>query len=285
VTRSANLVLPSNDPGADLGFIIMESLEYPAMSGSNIIATTTAILETGILPIVEPVTALTLESPAGLIEVTCACADGKVTSVRFKNQPAFVYHLDADIEVEGLGTVSVDVAWGGMAYALVSAASLGFALTRDEARDLTVVGEKIKQAAAAQLTAEHPENPEFAGITQTEFTGPLRREEGVLTAKNTVVVTPGRLDRSPCGTGTSARLACMHARGEIAPGERFVHESIIDTAFDSRIEEVATVGPYPAVVPSVAGQGWITELSQVGYDPTDPFPEGYTLGDTWLRTL
>lgn len=285
VVHSANLVFESQDPEAQMGYVIAESTEYPAMSGSNTICTATVLLETGMLPMTEPVTVVVLESPAGLIRLHCECRDGKVTSVRFTNQPAFVHHLDADIEVEGLGTVTVDVAWGGMAYALVDAASLGFSLTRDEARDLCVVGEQVKQAAAAQLEAEHPEHPEFAGVTQTEFTGPLRREEGVLTAKNVVVVTPGRLDRSPCGTGTSARLATMHARGQVQLGERFVHESVIGTRFDSSIDALASVGPYPAVVPSVAGQAWITELAQVGYDPTDPFPGGYTLSDTWLKAL
>ncbi|MGI3782107.1 MAG: proline racemase family protein, partial [Janthinobacterium lividum] len=223
-----------------------------------------------------------LESAAGLIRVECTCADGKVTSVRFTNQPAFVYHLDAPVEVPGLGTVTVDVAWGGMAYVLLDAASLGFGITPDEGRDLCVVGEAIKLAAAAQLPAVHPEHPEFPGITNFELTGPLgRTPEGELTARNAVVVSPGRLDRSPCGTGTSARLAVLHARGLVAPGENFVHTSIIGSRFDSRIESLTTVGGVPAVVPSVAGQAWITQLCQVGVDPSDPFPSGYVLADTW----
>ncbi len=170
-----------------------------------------------------------------------------------------------------------------MAYVLVDAASAGFRLTPDEARDLCVAGQRIKQAAAAQLPAVHPENPDFAGITQTEFTLPASRRDGVLTARNTVIVSPGRIDRSPCGTGTSARLAVMHAKGEIGVGERFVHESIIGSTFDSRVDAVTEVGGIPAVVPSIAGQGYITDMSQVGIDPADPFPEGYTLSDTWLN--
>jgi proline racemase len=285
VVHSANIVLPSNHPDALLGYVIMESTEYPAMSGSNTICVATVLLETGMLPMVEPVTELVLEAPAGLIRLRCECRDGKVTGVTFVNRPAFVYHLDAPIEVEGVGTVTVDVAWGGMAYVLADARSLGFGLTPDEGRDLCVMGERLKDAARAQLDAVHPESPDFPGITQAELTGPLRREDGVLTSKNAVVVTPGRLDRSPCGTGTSARLAVMHARGEIRTGETFVHESVINTRFTAKVEEETTVGPYAAVVPSVTGQAWITELAQVGYDPTDPFPEGYTLSDTWLRAL
>ncbi|HEY1919750.1 MAG TPA: proline racemase family protein [Streptosporangiaceae bacterium] len=285
VVHSVNFVLPSHHPEAELGYVIAESTEYPAMSGSNTICTATVLLETGMVTMTEPVTELVLESPAGLIRLRCECADGKVTGVRFTNQPSLAYHLDAGIEVPGLGTITVDVAWGGMAYVLVDAASLGFSLTPDEARDLCVQGQVIKTAAAEQLSAVHPGNPSFPGITQTEFTGPLARQDGVLTARNAVVVSPGRLDRSPCGTGTCARLATMHARGQIAVGETFVHESVIGSTFVATVDEVTSVSGHPAVVISVAGEAWITELSQVGYDPSDPFPAGYTLSDTWLTSL
>jgi proline racemase len=283
VTHCVNIVLPSNHPEADMGYVIAESTEYPAMSGSNTICTATVLLETGMVPMTEPVTELVLEAPAGLIRLKCTCENGKVTGVTFTNQPAFVYHLDATIEVEGFGSVTVDVAWGGMAYVLADAGKLGFALTPDEGRELCEVGQKLKKAGAEQLQAVHPMHPEFAGITQTELTGPLSRgHDGVLTSRNAVVVSPGRLDRSPCGTGTSARLAVLHARGQIEVGEEFVHESVIGSVFGSRIESTTTVGVVPAVTPSVTGQAWITDLSQVGLDPTDPFPTGYTLTDTWM---
>lgn len=283
VIHSANIVLPSNHPEAAMGYVIAESTEYPAMSGSNTICTATVLLETGMVPMVEPVTELVLEAPAGLIRLICTCQDGKVTGVTFVNQPAFVYHLDAPIEVEGYGTVVVDVAWGGMAYVLVDARSIGFQLTPDEGADLCRAGEVFKRAAREQLDAAHPVHPEFPGITQTAFTGPLDNDSGSLSSRNTVVVTPGRLDRSPCGTGTSARLAVMHAKGQVDVGQEFVHESIIGTRFGSRITELTTVGEVPAVIPSVTGQAWITELSQVGADPSDPFPHGYTLADTWMN--
>ncbi len=285
VNYSVNFVLPPCDPAADMGYVIAESTEYPAMSGSNTMCTATVLLEMGILPMTEPVTNLVLESPAGLIRLECTCAEGKVTSVRLINQPAFVYHLDAAIEVEGLGTLTVDVAWGGMSYVLADAKSAGFALAPDEGRELCVVGQKLKEAAAEQLTAIHPVESRYAGITQTEWTAPLSRVDGVLTARNAVVVSPGRLDRCPCGTGTSARLAVMHKRGEIAVGEEFVHESIIGTTFSSRIESTTLVGGIDAVVPSVAGQAWISSIDQVLLDPTDPFPQGYTLSDTWLSIV
>jgi proline racemase len=285
VVRSVNVVLPSSDPAAAMGYVVMESTEYPVMSGSNTICVATVLLETGMIAMVEPITKLTLESPAGLIDLECQCRDGKVTSVRFVNQPAFVYHLDATIEVPGLGTLTVDVAWGGMAYVIIDAASVGFQIVPDEARELCVVGQRIKEAAAEQLSAVHPVHPEFPGITQTEFTTPLTRTDaGVLTARNAVIVSPGRIDRSPCGTGSSARVAVMHAKGQIAVGEHFAHTSIIGTTFDAVIERTTTVGTVDAVVPSVAGQAWITDFAKVGLDPTDPFPEGYTLADTWLAT-
>lgn len=282
VAHVANIVLPSNNPEADMGWVICESTEYPAMSGSNTITTATVLLETGMIPMVEPFTDVVLEAPAGLIKLRCECRDGKVIGVSFTNQPAFAYHLDADLELEGFGTVKVDVAWGGMAYVLIDAAQLGFNLTPDEGRELSEVGQKVKKAGLEQLAAVHPVHPEFPGITQTEFTGPLRRESGILTSKNAVVVSPGRLDRSPCGTGTSARLAVLHAKGLIEVGEEFRHESIIDTVWSSKIESLTTVGDVPAVVPQVTGQAWIYEMSQVGVDPSDPFQVGYTLADTWL---
>jgi proline racemase len=286
VSHCVNFVVPSTHPEADMGYIIAEATEYPAMSGSNTICTATVLLETGILPMQEPVTEIVLEAPAGLIRLRCSCEDGKVTSVEFTNQPAFVYELDVHVELEGVGTVSTDIAWGGMTYAVTEAEALGFSLDPSEARELCELGQSLKAAAAEQVVVAHPEHPEFAGVTQTEFTGPLTRTaDGTLTAKNAVVVSPGRLDRSPCGTGTSARLAIMQARGQITVGEKFIHRSILDSEYTGRIAGVTNVGSYPAVIPVVAGQAWITELSQVGLEPTDPFPQGFTLADTWIEQL
>jgi len=283
--HSANLVLPSAHPKAQLGYVIMESTEYPPMSGSNTICTVTAILETGILPVREPVTELNLEAPGGLVHVSCQCRDGKVLQVKFRNVPAFVQRLEAPIEVAGVGTITVDVAYGGMHYALVDAGRLGFSITPDEARDICVMGEKIRQAARDQLRVVHPENREIRGVTITEFMGPLRQRRNGLTARNTVVVSPGRLDRSPCGTGTSARLAVMHARRQIRKGQSLDHTSIIGTHFVAEIIGTTRVGGKPAVVTTVAGRGYVTDIGQYGLDPDDPLPEGYTLSDTWLRTV
>jgi proline racemase len=283
--HNANILVASNHPDAQMGYVILESTEYPAMSGSNTICVATVLLETGILPMAEPTTELTLESPAGLITVTCDCRDGKVELVRFVNQPAFCYYLDANIEVPGLGRLTVDVAYGGMTYVLVEAACVGFELTPAEARQICELGQVIKKAAAEQLEVMHPTNPEIPGITQVEFTGPVLREGDGLRSRNAVVVSPGRLDRSPCGTGTSARLAQLHARGLLEVGQPFVHESVIGTRFDSSILSTTAVGPYDAVISTVAGQAWITGLYQFGLDPTDPFPRGFTVADSWLRQI
>jgi proline racemase len=185
--------------------------------------------------------------------------------------------------VESLGTVAADVSYGGMIYVLVDASALGFAIEPSEARDLSIIGERIKRAAAEQLPAVHPENPRIHTINQTLFAGPVAESNGVKTARNGVIVSPGRLDRSPCGTGTCARLAVMRARGEIAVGESFVHESILGTRFTGRVLEDTTVGDVPGVRIAITGRAWITAFHQYVLDPTDPLPTGYRLNDTWLE--
>ncbi|SCB58605.1 Proline racemase [Rhizobium aethiopicum] len=281
VTQCVNLVLPATHPEADAGFIIMEAEYYVPMSGTNTICTATVLLETGMIPMVEPVTQLTLEAPAGLVKVRADCKDGKVTGITFANVPSFVMALDRKVEVPGLGTITADVAYGGMIYVLVDANALGYDITQDEAAELVDVGEKIKLAAAEQIPAIHPENPEIHTINQTLFAGPMRTENGVKRSKNTVIVSPGRHDRSPCGTGTSARLAVLHAKGQIGVGERFVHESIIGTEFIGEVIETTTVAGRPAIRPAITGTAWISAFHQYVLDPTDPFPTGYKLGDTW----
>ena len=280
--HNANVLLPSNHPDAQMAYVILESTEYPAMSGSNTMCVATVLLETGILPMREPVTELTLEAPAGLIKATCHCQNGKVERVSFVNQPAFVYHLEQVVDVDGIGRIPVDIAYGGMTYAVVDAAPLGFKIDPAEARELCELGQRIKRAAAEQIHVSHPENPAIPGITQTLFAGPLTRDGEALRARNAVIVSPGRVDRSPCGTGTSARLAVLRAKGLIAVGQQFVHESIIGSTFHSSVRETTTVGPYPAVIPEVSGRAWITGLYQMGLDPSDPFPHGFTVSDTWL---
>ncbi|WP_213978934.1 proline racemase family protein [Sphingomonas sp. dw_22] len=282
VNAAVNLVTPPIAPEADIGMIVIESDYYPPMSGSNLMCTVTAVLETGMIPMSAPITRLCVDTPAGLVHVEAECSDGKCRRVSFRNVPAFVMHRDREIEVPGLGAITVDVSYGGMIYVIVSAEQLGFTLARDEARSLVEMGERIKLAAAEQLPAVHPENPGINTINQTLFAGPLVERDGIKTSKNAVVVSPGRIDRSPCGTGSSARMALMHARGELMPGEPFVHQSILDTEFTCAIESTTTVGGLDSVLTRVGGRAWLTGVSHYGTDPEDPFPHGYRLNDTWL---
>ena len=200
-------------------------------------------------------------------------------SVTFANVPAFVFALDQMVDVPGLGRISVDVAYGGMIYAIVDAAALGFDIVPKEARALVDLGERIKRAAAGQVPAVHPENPAIHTINQTLFAGPLHEAGGTKQSRNTVVVSPGRLDRSPCGTGTSARLAVMHRRGQIAAGETLVHSSIIGSEFIGTVGEAMDVGGIPGIRPSITGSAWITAFHSYVLDPTDPFPSGFALPD------
>lgn len=280
-SMNTNLLLPPCDPRADAGFLIMESEEYAPMSGSNTICTTTVLLETGMIPMQEPVTKLALDTAAGLVEVTAECEDGKCKNVAFDNVPAFVAVLDLEVQVPGLGTVTVDVAWGGMWYVLVDAASLGLKIESADGQRLVEVGERVKRAVQRQYTPVHPENPSIKGVTVLALTEPLTDGPNGKISKNTVVVSPGRFDRSPCGTGTCARMAVLHARGELKVGESFVYRSIIDTEFVCHIRGIAKVGSYDAVLPTVKGRAWITSYKQIVLDSTDPFPQGFRVGDQW----
>jgi proline racemase len=288
---NCNLILPPTHPDADAGFVIMEQTEYPGMSGTNTICVTTVLLETGMVPMREPVTELTLEAPAGLIHVRADCAGGKVQRVTFQNVPAFAVHLDRSIEVPQLGTVTVDVAYGGMFYVIAEAAAFGLRLAPDEGRDIARISEMIKTAAQEQLPVQHPEQPGFAGITIAQLSGSPSRPDAHM--KNAVTVSTGRLDwdrpatwtgaidRSPCGTGTCAKMATLHAKGRLQLHEDFRHEGILGTVFEGRLIAETTVGEYHAVIPTLSGQAWITGFATYVLDAEDPFPEGFTVGDIW----
>ena len=283
VFRHVNLLVPPKRPEAAMGFIIMEPEDTPPMSGSNSMCVATVLLETGILPMREPETRLVLEAPGGLIEAVASCRDGRVERVRVRNVPSFVDRLDATLEVEGLGTLTVDTAYGGDSFVIVDAPALGFALAPDEARDLALTGVGITRAANEQLGFTHPANPDWSHVSFCQMAAPLAVRDGVKTGRSAVAIRPGKIDRSPCGTGCSARLAVLHARGELATGEPFVGLSPIDSRFDCRIESLDRVGERRAVVPSLSGRAWITGTHQHMLDPCDPWPEGHRLSDTWPR--
>jgi trans-L-3-hydroxyproline dehydratase len=279
VATHANLVVPSTRPDCEWGYIIMEPTEYPAMSGSNTICVATVLLEGGFVEMTEPETVVRLEAPAGVVEVRAACRDGRVESVELVNVPSFVAHLDAPLEVAGLGTLLVDVAYGGMWYAIADAAALGFAIEPHEAHELSAAGESIRRAAREQLSCVHPENPAISGVSIVQIAEPWQGVGAV--TRNAVVVAPGRLDRSATGTGLSARMAVLHARGLMRTGDRMSHASALGTTFDGRIVEITDVAGTPAIVPAIRGSAWITGRAELYVDPDDPFPEGYLLSDTW----
>ena len=284
-----NLVLPPTDETADAGVLIMEQSEYyPSMSGSNVMCVVTVLLECGIVRMVEPQTRLTLETPAGLVTVLADCEAGRVTGVTITNVPSFAFRLDAPLEVAGLGTVSVDVSWGGMFYVIADGTRLGFRLTADEGADIVSAGERIRAAAREQIAVAHPENTAINVIENTLLFGPPRNAAN--SGRSAVVVpsptgrsnrASGILDRSPCGTGTSAQIATLHARGRLGVGAEFRQEGILDTVFVARVVEETRVGTYPAIVPSIRGRAWITGFAQYVLAPDDPFPEGFMVGDIW----
>ena len=276
---SANLIVAPCDPAADAGLIIMESTDYPPMSGSNAMCAVTALLETGMLAMHEPETRVVLDTPAGLVTATAECQGGKCVRVSLESVPCFADRLDAPIEVAGHGTVTVDIAYGGAFFAIVDAAALGFELVPAEARALVEMGQRITGAVAEQAPVTHPENPDIGTVTFTLFGGPPEGPDDV--RKSAVVIAPGRLDRSPCGTGTMSRLAVLHARGMLGVGDEMIHQSLIGTRFVARIVDTTTVGGRPAIVPRLTGRAWITGTGQYGLDPSDPFPEGFVLADTW----
>jgi proline racemase len=279
VARHVNLVVPATRDDCDAGFIIMEPTEYPPMSGSNTICTTTVLLELGIVEMHEPETTVRLEAPGGVVEARAVCRDGRCESVEFTNVPCFADQLDAQIEVEGIGTIAVDVAYGGMWYAIADARALGFAIEPHEARDLSIAGERIRAAAREQLTCTHPENPAISGVSIVQIAEPWQGLDQV--TRNAVVVAPGRLDRSATGTGLSARLSVLHARGQMQVGDAMSHASAIGSAFHGRIVREVQVGDRAGIVPAIRGSAWITGIAQVFVDDSDPYPEGYLLADTW----
>jgi trans-L-3-hydroxyproline dehydratase len=283
VFRHVNLLVPAKDKRAQMGWIIMEPEDTPPMSGSNSICVATVLLDAGILPMEEPETRLVLEAPGGLVRVRAECRDGKAERITITNVPSFASRLGASVEVAGMGTLTVDTAYGGDSFAIVDAHALGFAIHPSEARDLAETGMRITAAANEQLGFEHPTNPDWDHISFCQFAGPLTREDGVLTGPNAVAIRPGKIDRSPTGTGCSARMAVLHARGEMAVGERYHARSIIGSEFRCHIDSLTDLGGHPAVVPCVSGRAWITGTHQHMLDPADPWPSGYRLADTWPR--
>lgn len=288
---NCNLILPSNNPEAAAGFIIMEQTEYPGMSGTNTICVVTTLIETGMVELNEPFTEFNLDTPAGLISIKAEVRNGKAINVTFENVPAFSVYSNESIYVPEIGEVKVDVAYGGMFYVILDSEELGLKLTPDNGGKIVRNAEMVKAIASEKLPVVHPENKDISGITIAVVSGPPDNPDATL--KNAVVVSTGKLDwdrpetwkgvidRSPCGTGTCAKMASLFEKNKLDLETDFIHEGILGTTFTGRLVKKTKVGNYDAVVPTITGRAWITGFAQYVLDDSDPFPEGYTIGDIW----
>lgn len=274
---STVLLLPSSSSEAHAGMLVLQGDKAHAMSGSNAICTVTVLLESGMIEMVEPQTTVVLDTPAGLVSALAQCADGKCKNVELQMPPCYVDTVETQVDVPSFGQVRLSIAFGGIFYALVDPDELGLTIRTESAKALVEAGSSIQRAANQQLQIVHPEYPELNGLSYVMFMSTT--SDGLL--KGATIMPPGRVDRSPCGTGNSARLALMHARGEIKPGDSFRALSIIDSSFEVKLLRTTEIYGKAAVVPSIKGRGWIHGIHQIGIDPTDPYPQGYCVADCW----
>lgn len=281
VFRHINLLVPPKHPDAQMGWIIMDPSDTPPMSGSNAICASTVLLDSGIIPMQYPVTEMTLEAPGGLVRVRAECRDGKARRITVQNLPSFVDKRCVRLHVAGVGELEVDIAFGGDSFVVVDAATLGVTIVPAAARELAELGVRITDAANEQLGFFHPENPDWRRVSFCLFAGSMTRTGNSLTSTSAVSIRPGKVDRSPTGTAVSARMALLHAAGEMQLDDTFVGRSILGSEFHGRIVAVTTVGDRPAITPEISGRGWITGVHQHMLDPDDSWPEGYRLNDTW----
>ena len=281
VFRHVNLLVPPKHPDAQMGFIIMEPEDTPPMSGSNSICVSTVLLDSGIVQMQEPVTELMLEAPGGLIKVRADCRDGKAERITVRNVPSFADRLDVPLEVDGLGTLTVDTAYGGDSFVIVDAKALGFEIDGPEARELAQTGVRITNAANEQIGFTHPDDSGWNHFSFCLFAGQLEHTPEGLATRAAVAIQPGKIDRSPTGTALCARMAVLQKRGLMNVGDTLQVRSIIDSTFTGRIAELTSIGSIPAVIPEISGRAWITGTHQHMLDPDDPFPLGYRLSDTW----
>jgi proline racemase len=271
---SGSILQPPTHPDADWGVLFIEVSGCLPMCGHGTMGVATVLVETGMVAVTEPETVVRLEVPAGLVEARVAVEGGRAKAVTLRNVPAFLAERDRSVEVEGLGTVAYDLAFGGNFFAIVDAASVGLEVAPERSQALIDAGLAIIAAVDRAESPVHPEDERIAGVKHAIFTAPGRDGSD---ARNATAIHPGWLDRSPCGTGTCARMAQLHARGELAVGETFVNESTIGSRFRGSVVEETEVGGRPAIVPEITGRAWITGLGQYLLDDEDPFPAGFAL--------
>ena len=277
VAMSANLLLPSTRPDADWGFIVLQADRAHPMSGSNCICVVTALLESGRVKMVEPETIVRLDTAAGLITVRARCENGRCLSVSLDNVPAFALELDHPVSTPRWGRIRADIAFGGVFYALVDVSEVGLSIVPENAGLLAAAGMEIKSLLKDQLRVNHPEIPGLDEIAYVMFRD--RDPDGAV--RTCTTMKPGRVDRSPCGTGSSANLAALSARGEVKTGDSLISRSIIGGTFRAEVIGETTVGNYKAVLPRITGEGWVYGREELRVDPRDPFAKGSALTDTW----
>lgn len=272
---SGAILQPPTRPDADWGVLFIEVSGCLAMCGHGTIGVSTVLVETGMVEVTEPTSTIRLDTPAGLVIAEVAVSDGRAESVTITNVPSFLYASEQEVDAGDLGLVRYDMAYGGNFYAILPAEQLGLKLDAGRAPELIAKGLQVMAAINAQNPPTHPEQSAIRGCKHVILTGPP--SDGA-DGRSAVVIHPGWIDRSPCGTGTSARMAFLHSRGELEIGQPYVHESLIGSRFTGRLVSETTVGDLPAVIPTITGRAWITGLSQYLLDPTDPFPAGFLVG-------
>ena len=271
---SGAILQPPTRPDADWAVLYIEVSGCLPMCGHGTIGVATVLVETGMVEVVEPVTTVRLDTPAGLVVAEVAVSDGGARSVTIRNVPSFVHALDVPVRVPGFGEVVLDVAYGGNFYAILPAERLGLTVDRSAKRALLDAGLAVMSAVDEQVAPVHPVDREIAGCRHVQL---VAAGSDSRRSRHAMAIHPGWFDRSPCGTGTSARMAQLHARGELALGTDFVNESLIGTRFVGRLVERTEVGGRPAVVPTITGRAWVTATAQFHLDPEDPFPAGFLL--------
>ena len=281
VFRHVNLLVPPKNPKASAAFIIMEPEDTPPMSGSNSICVATVLLDHGLITMEEPVTNFFLEAPGGLVKVKALCKKGKAERILVQSLPSFVYKLDTSLELEGYGSISADTAFGGDSFVIVDAKKLGFSIVPSEAAELARLGAKITDAATEQIGFRHPTITDWTHYSFCQFSRMEDQSNDCISFKSAVSVKPGKIDRSPTGTALSAKMAVLEARGEMKIGQKIKAISIIGSSFHGKIIEKCDLNGTSAIIPEISGRGWITGIHQHTLEPTDPWPEGYKLSDTW----
>jgi proline racemase len=269
---SGAILQPPTRPDADAGVVFIEVSGCLPMCGHGTIGVATVLVETGMVEVREPVTEIRLDTPAGLVTATVAVSGGAARAVTLRNVPSYLHLRDAAVTVPGLGAVTLDLAWGGNFYAVLPAERVGLAVEPGQHDQLVDTGLMIMAAVNDQLAFAHPEQPDVAECHHVIFTGPDGADGS---ARAATAIYPGWIDRSPCGTGTSARMAQLHARGRLGLHQDFVHYSLIGSRFTGRLVGTTQVGDFPAVLPTVQGRAWLTGIASYLLDPEDPFPAGF----------